>query len=56
MTWRPRDPATEEQYAMIRRLAVASGRAVPPALTRRLAARYILELLLVAPRGTLDRE
>lgn len=40
----PDGPATRRQYALIRRLAIACGRPVPPALNEWQASRYIDEL------------
>lgn len=46
MSWRgwPNGPATDRQYWLIRKLAIECGRPVPPALTERLASRYIDQL------------
>ena len=40
----PNGPATEKQYWLIRKLAIKTGRPVPPALTEALASRYIDQL------------
>lgn len=42
----PDGPATKKQYWLIRKLAIETGRPVPPALNEWQASRYIDELKL----------